>query len=67
MKETPDQRRARMTANTRAYRARHPERVRQTRQKVYGDRKRRAMEMIGGALGKTATLNAGGPEAGDAS
>lgn len=49
MKETADQRRERMTRNTRAYRARNPERVRETRQRVYWDRKRRAMEMLGGA------------------
>lgn len=48
--ETVEQRRARMTRNTRAYRARNPEKVRETRQRVYWDRKRRAMEMLGGAL-----------------
>lgn len=38
-----------MTRNTRAYRARNPEKVRETRQRVYWNRKRRAMEMLGGA------------------
>ena len=48
--ETPEQRRARMTRYTRAYRARHPERVRVSRKAVYDGRKRRAMELIGGAF-----------------
>ena len=39
-----------MTGYTRNYRARNPEKVRETRQRVYRDRKRRAMEMLGGAV-----------------
>lgn len=47
--ETVEQRRARMTRNTRAWRLRHPDRVKTSRKLVYNNRKRRAMEMIGGA------------------
>jgi len=37
------------TENTRRWRKRHPERVKELRKKLYNNRKRRAMEMLGGA------------------
>ena len=48
--ETVEQRRARMTRNTKAWRARHPERVKVSRKNVYNNRKRRAFELLGGAF-----------------
>ena len=40
----------RKTENTRRWRARHPERVKEIRQKQYTNRKRRTLEMLGGAI-----------------
>jgi hypothetical protein len=37
------------TEATRRYRARHPERVKEIRKRQYDTRKRRAMELVGGA------------------
>lgn len=47
--ETDEQRRARQTANTRRYRERHPEKVRASRRKLYQSRKKKALELLGGA------------------
>lgn len=43
----PPEVRARHTKNTRAYRARHPGRVKESRRKVYLTRKVRAIKMVG--------------------
>jgi hypothetical protein len=48
--ETAEQRRQRMTENTRRYRVKWPERVKETRHRQYASRKKRAMEMLGGAV-----------------
>jgi len=48
--ETPEQRRSRLTENTRRYRRRHPERVKVSRKNVYDSRKKRALEMLGGSF-----------------
>lgn len=48
--ETLEKHRAYSTEVTRRYRLRHPERVKDQRKRVYDGRKRRAMEMLGGAI-----------------
>jgi hypothetical protein len=42
--------RERCTNHTRTYRAKHPEKVKTSRAKQYQDRKKRAMDMVGGAV-----------------
>ncbi len=48
--ESVEERRARNTRNTRNYRARHPQRIKESRTKIYINRKRRSFEMLGGAF-----------------
>lgn len=48
--ETEEERRRRFTENTRRYRSRHPEKVKESRLRVYNNRKKRAFDMLGGCV-----------------